>query len=78
MSYWPKDIRLFHCKYCNEKQLFNVNKEIDITAANFWEEYHSNCRKRIEEKQILRAMRMKNKRFIPYININEYTDELDT
>ena len=54
------------------KHPFDVNNENDKCAMEFWDEYHANCRKRIIENGLVKALQMRNKSLFPYVYPNEY------
>ena len=68
-----KDMRVFHCKYCGERQSFDVNNENQKSASEFWDEWHSGCRKRIEEQSIIKAMTRQDKSLYMFTYV--YTEE---
>lgn len=61
------DWRIYNCKDCGQKIKIDVNNENDKEVIDYWEEYHSNCRKRIQEEGIIKAMNLKNKSLLPYL-----------
>lgn len=62
-----KDRRVVSCKYCHMKETFDVSNQNDRMALDCWDDYHSNCRKRLEEQSLVTAMNLKNKSLFLYM-----------
>lgn len=60
----------FHCEYCGDTHYFDMTNPQEKEIADYWDDWHSSCRKRITEAKILKAMRAPKRN----IRNNEYDE----